>query len=392
MQPRLVRVGRLAKMAQRMLAPSHAALFELAEALLAQPSPYGHEAPLAEFVATRLRAAGCHEVLRVGDSLCVAPRPLRGEGARVALLGHLDTVPELSPNPVHRAGDRLYGTGASDMKGALALMIAACERAVREAPRHELVAVFYAREEGPFDASELPAILAAAGSSVRDASLAICLEPTDARIELGCMGAAQVAVAFTGRRAHSARPWQGRNAIHAAAPLLTRLAARVPRELQIGGLPWVEVVSATTIGYRGSINVVPDRCEIGLNVRFAPGRTRAELEGELRELIGEGASFAITAFWPAGRVVSGSPLVEELRLACGGAPLASKQAWTDVGRLGELGIAAINWGPGATSQAHQAMEWIDLRELARAADALGRWLFGDPASAGTVAGISGGTA
>ena len=67
--------------------------------------------------------------------------------------------------------------------------------------------------------------------------------------------------------------------------------------------------------------------------------------------------------------------MHELRAAAGDPPYAAKQAWTDVGRFTALGIDAINWGPGATSQAHQAGEWVDVREVLRAVDSLERWLW-----------------
>ncbi|MBI5851483.1 MAG: succinyl-diaminopimelate desuccinylase [Planctomycetes bacterium] len=350
-------------------------VFGLAEDLLRTASPYGAERTLAELLASRFDRNEVREVLRAGDSLCVVPRPLRAGVPRIVLAGHLDTVPELTPNPVRRDGERLFGTGASDMKGALAVIVDALERAVREAPRHDLVGVLYAREEGPFEASGLPEILAVAGERVLDASLAILMEPTDGRIELGCMGAAQARVVFEGKRAHAARPWQGVNALHAAGPLLARLKSRAPREVVIGGLPWREVVSATTVAFRGALNVVPDRCELGLNLRFAPGRTRDDVVRELEELVAGEAEVAIESLWPAGCVVTGHPLVAELRAACGGAAVSSKQAWTDVGRLSELGVPAVNWGPGAVSQAHQAGEWIELRAIAEASRALGSWLW-----------------
>ena len=347
----------------------------LSEELLAVPSAYGAEAELCERLALRLGARGMHEVLRADDSLCVVPAPLRDGVPRLVLCGHLDTVPELSPNPVRREGGRLYGLGASDMQAAVAAIVWALERAAGEVPALDVVGLLYAREEGPYASSAMPAILQVAGSRVAGADLVVCMEPTDGRIEVGCMGAAQVRVSFSGQRAHSARPWLGDNAIHKAGPLLTRLAALAPRVVEIGGLDWIEVVSATTASFRGALNVVPDRFELGLNLRFAPGRTREEVEGEIAALVGSEASFAIEAWWPAGSVIADHPLVDALRAACGGVEIASKQAWTDVGRLSELGIVAINWGPGATSQAHREGEWVEVAQVAACVTALGRWLW-----------------
>lgn len=342
-------------------------------------SPYGQERALCDRLEGRFARSGVHEILRADDSLCVLPRPLRPGHPRILLCGHLDTVPELSPNPPRRAGGRLFGLGSSDMKAAVALIAATVERAIERSPRFDVVAILYAREEGSFEDSAMPSILSCAGERASGSDLAVCMEPTDLRIELGCMGTAQVRLVFEGRRAHAARPWQGDNAIHKAGPLLCRLAERGRREVQVGGFTWYEVVSATTAAFRGAINVVPDRFELGLNLRFAPGRDRGEVEADLAALIAGEAQFAIESFWPSGSVVLGHPLVEQLRVAGGGLEVGPKQAWTDVGRFSQLGTPAINWGPGAKSQAHQEGEYVEERAIAAALTTLDRWLFAEEA-------------
>ncbi|MDA1195637.1 MAG: succinyl-diaminopimelate desuccinylase [Planctomycetota bacterium] len=357
-------------------------LESLALDLLRIPSVIGNEAALATHVARH--AAGYHQVIRAGDNLALLPRPLRADAPRLMLLGHLDTVPESGPNEPRLEGDRLYGLGASDMKGADALMLHLADRAVREPARYDLVVVLYAREEGPFDGSGMPEIVAAAPELFAGTTLAVAMEPTDNHLELGCLGTLHAWIRFRGQRAHSARPWQGENAIHRAAPLLTALAALPPRDCVYEGLLFREVCSATMIEYEGARNVIPGGCSVNVNFRFAPDRTRAEaiawLSAFVHDAVGATAidagdvTIEITDLCPAGRVVQANPILESLR-AVSPAEVRAKQAWTDVGRLSELGLDALNFGPGSGAQAHQVGEWCSRARLEEARILLEQWLF-----------------
>src|SRR5207302_7485270 len=288
---------------------------------------------------------------RVGNSVVLG----RATGAKpaVALFGHLDTVPlQEGDFPGYRAGGRVHGRGASDMKGALAVMIALWERLDRERLPVELVCVFYDREEGPYEQSGLGPLLGAR-PDLRRAALALCLEPTDLSLQVGCCGSMHATVTFHGRSAHSARPWQGENAIHKAGALLSHLAAQPPRDVRIGELLYREVMTVTRIeGFTGR-NVVPARCDLNLNFRFAPGRSVEAAEAEVQALARRfGAIATVTDRAPSGPVILDNALLQELR-ALTAAPLEAKQAWTDVAQLAQAGIPAANFGPGEQAQAHQ---------------------------------------
>jgi succinyl-diaminopimelate desuccinylase len=191
---------------------------------------------------------------------------------------------------------------------------------------------------------------------------------------LGCVGSIHATVTFEGRSAHSARPWQGENAVHRAGALLVELAARAPRDAVSGGLPFREVLSATRIEGGRARNVIPDRCTLNLNFRFAPDRSLEAAAAEVVELgRRHGARVELTDLSPACPAFADHPLVERLR-ARSGARVGPKQAWTDVARLAAVGIPAVNFGPGATAQAHQQGEWVELSALPRAYQALERFL------------------
>ena len=329
-------------------------------------SPLGEEAEIAAHVA---RETGGE---RIGNAVVCGG--FRGDRPGVLLAGHLDTVPlQEGDFPPRREGGRIYGRGASDMKGALAVMIELWKGLDRTALPLDLALLFYDREEGPIAGNGLlPAL--EKRPDLRKASLALCLEPTDLSLQLGCCGSLHATVAFQGKSAHSARPWQGDNAIHKAGALLAWLSAQAPREVRIGELVYREVISATRIeGFTGR-NVVPARCELNLNFRFAPGRSLAEAEAEVLALaLRFGATASVTDRAPSGPVILDNPLLQELR-ALTAAPVEAKQAWTDVAQLAALGIPAANFGPGEQVQAHQKGESCAEQPLQRAYAMLEKFL------------------
>jgi len=368
-------------------------LGERAEALCATLSPIGEEAALCGELEAWARAL-FPAVQRVKNSLVVwvddlegnPPLPHRGRGQGegavdaprplIALVGHVDTVPiheaDRGRRP-RREGAKLHGTGASDMKGGVAVMMELAERLPRGERFCDLVLVLYAREEGPFVENELGDVLREVPALSR-AALAICPEPTDNLVQLGCLGSIHATLTFAGRAAHSARPWQGENAIHKAGALLAELYGRPPRDARSGGHVFREVLSATRIDGGRARNVVPERCALNLNFRFAPDKTLEAASDELRALARRhGAQLELVDLSPACPAYGEHPLVQRL-LARTGARAEPKQAWTDVARLAAQGIPAVNFGPGATSQAHQQGEWIDLAELARGYELFERFL------------------
>lgn len=358
----------------------------LALELLEIPSVIKEEHAIADFCEAWLRARKVYGVVRAGENLAVQPRPFREGVPRVLLLGHLDTVPKSDENTPRLEGDRIYGLGSSDMKCADAVIMRICERAVQEEARYDLAAVLYAREEGPYQESGMPEILSAAPGCFSEIELAIAMEPTDNRFELGCLGTMHARVCFRGQRAHSARPWHGKNAIHMAAPLLQALAELAPRDCEFHGLRFREVCSATMIEYEGARNVVPGACTVNLNFRFAPDRSTddavAWLQDFVRGAVGdavfeEALDFEVVDLCPSGRVCGDNPLLRELRALTPETETVAKQAWTDVGRLSHLGVDAINFGPGHTSQAHQVGEFASRELLAESQALLMQWLFGD---------------
>ena len=351
-------------------------LGERAEALCAIVSPTGQEAEICGELEVWARAL-FPAVERVKNSLVVW---VDGERAKdrqlIALVGHTDTVPiheaDRGRQP-RREGGKLHGPGSSDMKSGVAVMLELAERLPRAERFCDLVLVLSAREEGPFVENELADVLREV-PALAGAALAICPEPTDNQLQLGCLGSIHATFTFAGRAAHSARPWQGENAIHLAGALVAELYGRPPRDARSGGHVFREVLSATKIEGGRARNVIPERCSLNLNFRFAPDKTLEAASDELRALAKKhGAEIEFVDLSPACPAYAEHPLVHRL-LARTGAKAEPKQAWTDVARLAAQGIPAVNFGPGATSQAHQQGEWVELAALVRGYEALERFL------------------
>jgi succinyl-diaminopimelate desuccinylase len=310
-------------------------------------------------------------VRRIGDSLVVTVRQ-GTRGPRILLAGHLDVVRTEHDGPPRIEGDKLYGPGASDMKSGLAAMIELVENGVAAKTEADLTMVFYAREEGPFADNELGVVLHDA-PELAEVDLAVCLEPSDNKLQLGATGSLHAEVTFVGRTAHSARPWQGENAIHQAGAFLTDLSVLKPREVILDGQPYRTVTSATLAqGGRGR-NIVPDRFQLNVNHRFSPDTSIEQAERDVTALVAGRAEIRFIDRSPAAPPFANHPLVRALE-ASGVVAVEPKQAWTDVARFAALGVAAVNFGPGEQAQAHQRNEWTSLAKLEAGMGILTRWL------------------
>src|SRR4051795_1838027 len=274
---------------------------ELAERLAARtlelidiPSESRDEAPLAEHVLGLMPGAR-----DLGDTALLAG----AEGARVLLGGHLDTVPAQGNRPGRRDEERVHGLGASDMKGAVAVMI----ELVRDgAP---FGALFFGREELPVTDSALTPLLERHPLAPE---LVVMMEPTDNALHAGCLGNINATWTFHGRAGHSARPWLADNAIHRAAAGVAALAAREPEPHEFDGLRFVEVASVTRIAGGIAANVIPDRAEAHVNFRYAPGRSPEEAEARLAELCGGVGELVVTSNSPSAPVALDNPHVARL--------------------------------------------------------------------------------
>ena len=345
-------------------------LADLLETLVTIPSVTGEERAISEWVTARLDEHGSGEVLRSGLSV-VWRGPRRGRPL-IVLAGHLDTVLVQPGARTRIEGGRLHGLGSSDMKSGDAVMLSLAQTLEPDALRFDLAMVFYDAEEGPAAGNGLGRVLTEM-PWLGEARLAVLLEPTDLKVEMGCSGVMNAEVRVTGKSAHSARPWLGVNAIERAAPWLAQITRHPVRPVIVHGIEYRETLQVTTLTAGRARNVVPDELVANLNYRFPPGRSLEEAERTLRALVPPDFECRVVDRAPAGEVCADRPLVREFverfRLE-----VAGKQGWTDVARFTAAGIPAFNFGPGVPEQAHQADEFCPLANLLPAYEHLARFL------------------
>jgi succinyl-diaminopimelate desuccinylase len=346
-------------------------LVDLLRAITDVESVSGAEKALADLVEESLRALPHLDVVRDGDALVA--RTHLGRAERVVIAGHLDTVPVAGNLPSSRrvvgGEDRVYGRGTCDMKGGVAVQLAVA--ATVPEPVRDITWIFYDHEEVDAERNGLNR-LSRTHPELLAADLAVLMEPTAAAIEGGCQGTLRVAVRTSGLAAHSARSWLGSNAIHHAGEVLRRLESYTPAQVLVDGLLYREGMNAVAITGGIAGNVVPDRCEVVVNYRFAPDKDESAALGEVRRLF-ESYEIELLDIALGARPGLDRPAALAFAAAIGG-EARPKYGWTDVARFSALGIPAVNFGPANPNQAHADDEYCRVEDLYACRDALVRWL------------------
>ncbi|MDR1711391.1 MAG: succinyl-diaminopimelate desuccinylase [Propionibacteriaceae bacterium] len=312
----------------------------------------GNERAIADAVQAALTPFPHLSVSRDAD--LVIARTDTGRPERVVVAGHLDTVPVAGNLPSRRDGDRIYGRGACDMKGGVAVMLAAAARLA--APNRDITWIFYDHEEVD---SALNGLGRLDGELAGD--LAILMEPTSAQIEGGCQGTARFEIETKGVKAHSGRAWLGHNAIHDACDVLARLYRYKPREVDVDGLRYKEGLNATGISGGIAANVIPDKCVVSINYRFAPDRDEASVKSFIAETF-LGYTPVWTDFALGARPGLDRQIARDFVAAVGG-QVSPKYGWTDVARFSARGVPAVNYGPGDPGKAHADDEFCPVADL-----------------------------
>jgi succinyl-diaminopimelate desuccinylase len=348
-------------------------LVGLTAALVAVPSVHPAEGDLAGALEARLRArAPALAVERVGNT--VVARTALGRGRRVVLGGHLDTVPAADNSEPTIDADGVAGLGAADMKGSVAVLLGLAERAHHAA--HDVTFLLYDGEEVDESRNGLRRLFAEHADLVA-CDLAVLLEPTGVWVEAGCQGTLHVRATVRGARAHTARPWTGRNAVHAAVPILDRLVAYEAETVDVDGLAYREALQVVEVTAGIRPNVVPDECRIVVNRRFSPARTSQEAVAETVALLDGADEVEVLNESPAAAPNLGDPLVADFVESLGrtvGARVRPKLGWTDVARFAAHGIPALNFGAGDPELAHTPGERVERAELEAVRDGLAAFL------------------
>lgn len=314
----------------------------------------------------------------------------------VMLSGHTDVVPvagqewRSDPFRLDERDGRLYGRGAADMKGFIALALALVPEAVRgrlKAPLH--LALTHDEETGCFGA---PALIKSLPQDLGRPRLAIVGEPTSLEIANRQKGCAFFRTRVTGRDGHSSAPGRGVNAIAAAAEIIGeigRLAAAAARRARPdnGFDPPHTTLSVGTIRGGAAVNIIARDCEFEWDLRSLPEEDAAALKAAVDRFIaaellprmravfpGAAVETETIVFVPPLMAAAGSPAEALARRLTGANTTTTVSFASEAGLYQQAGIPAVVCGPGSIAVAHQPDEFIARAELAAGQQFLDRLL------------------
>lgn len=360
----------------------------LTAALVDIPSRSHEEQRIADALESALTALALPGVTVDRHGNTVVARTHRGLPTRVVLAGHIDTVPPAGNLPSRRGPDAsgadcIHGLGSVDMKSGDAVYIHAfVTLATSDELVHDLTLVLYDGEEVASRYNGLR-MVAEEHPDWLTGDVALLGEPSGAVIEAGCQGTLRIRVTAHGTRAHSARSWLGDNAAHRLSPVIARVAAYTPRDVDIDGCVYREGLNVVHLESGVATNTVPDEAWMFVNFRFAPDRSAEEALAHTLDVLGvgtpdapaEGFSLEIDDLSPAALPGLHRPAAAALVAATGG-NVRAKYGWTDVARFAALGIPAVNFGPGDPGLCHTPQENCPVEMISTVSDQLLRYLTG----------------
>jgi succinyl-diaminopimelate desuccinylase len=344
---------------------------ELTSAICDIESVSGNETALADAIEHSLAKYSHLSVLRDGDA--IVARTNFGHATRVVIAGHIDTVPVANNLPVKllpmEREQVLWGRGTVDMKAGVAVQLKLA--ATLASANTDITWIFYDHEEVEATKNGLGRI-SRNHPDLLAASFAVLCEPSNGVVEGGCNGTIRVEVRARGIKAHSARAWMGKNAVHAAAEILNRLNSYEPQSVEVDGLVYRESLNAVLISGGIATNVIPDEAVVTVNYRFAPSKTGQEAAAHLCELF-DGFEIKMTDLSEGARPGLDRAEAQAFVAAVGSEP-KPKYGWTDVARFSALGIPAVNFGPGDPNKAHADDENVPVGQIYACESALRKWL------------------
>ena len=369
-------------MTQNLLNP-HADVVTLTGQLVDIPSVSGNEKQIADLVEASLRGCSWLTVERLNNN--VIARTNLGRNTRVIVAGHLDTVPvadndkcvklsagaQLPVTGTTLSEDALFGLGTCDMKGGVAVALRAAVSV--EQPVFDVTYIFYECEEIESARNGLTKI-AKEKPEWLTADLAVLLEPSNANIEAGCQGTLRAQIRTSGTRAHSARSWMGKNAIHGLAGALELLSNYEAVTVDIDGLEYREGLNAVGISGGVAGNVIPDEATLEVNYRYAPNKSAVQAEQFVKTFF---ADYEVAIIDNAAGALPGLDrlALQDLISRVNG-KVAPKFGWTDVARFSALGVPAVNMGPGDPAVAHARHEHVLVSQLVSCEKLVIGWLRG----------------
>lgn len=307
-----------------------------------------------------------------------------GSGEGLMLNGHMDTVPigdsklwKYSPYG-HIANGRLYGRGASDMKGGLAAILASLNNVDLRHPERSLLLTFVADEEVGSDGSMW--LLDNRKELFEGVRYGIISEATDLDIQVSQKGILSFYLNIRGKGAHASAPWLGKNAILDAVKAIKALEIIESKKRISDPLLGRCTINIGRITGGTATNVVPDSCRVGVDVRLPPGENNGEFVGAVRKALGKlgiDHSIEITVDRDPYRVNGRSPLIGFMK-SVAKSNLIGGRGYTESKLYNErINMDCVVVGPGVKDAIHKPDEFVPLSNLARSerifSNVMDRW-------------------
>lgn len=365
--------------------------------------PEFFETRLTEYLVQFFETLGVpHEVIEVvpGRSNVIAKFDPPGATTTLLLDAHQDTVPvdgmTIPPFEPSISDGRVYGRGASDVKGGLASMLWAFARLVREQPAGAASVIMSCtcdEEQTTLGITDLCTYWETPGRSklvTQRPDGAVIAEPTLLDVVVAHRGATRFRILTHGRACHSSDPTQGINAIYRMAKVLNALeeyADVLPGQRDPHPLCGPSTISVGRIYGGASVNVVPDECAIEIDRRIIPGEDPEEALARIREFLASRLDFEITYEkpWLNGPTLSdddngwvAAPLLDVIAQVDGPHEAVGVPYGTHASRTCRGGVPSVVFGPGSIAQAHTKDEWIEIEQLEKAADVYYRFCSNPP--------------
>ncbi|MFZ9702430.1 MAG: succinyl-diaminopimelate desuccinylase [Candidatus Nanopelagicales bacterium] len=325
------------------------------------------EKSIADSIAEALKKYSHLKITRVNNSIVAQTN--FGNKQRVVIAGHIDTVPANNNFPGKINDSEVIGLGSVDMKSGIAVALKLASEITSS--NYDVTYLFYESEEieTKFNGLEL---ITKQQKDLLDCDFAILMEPTNGILEVGCQGSLRFEVSTSGKRSHSARWWNGENAIHKTNKILEILNNYKSREPEIDGHKFREGLQAVKVNGGIAGNVVPDSVTISINHRFAPDTSIDQATQNMKTLFKD-FNFQLVDAANAAPTGLSNLLIKEF-VSNIGKNIAPKFGWTDVARFANAGIPAINFGPGDPNLAHHPEEKVLISQINDVYESLKNWL------------------
>lgn len=340
---------------------------ELVKTILNIESPTGGEELIHNFTKDFLCEHYPDAIIYEFENSLICTTNAQSDKPHLALVGHTDVVP--SHFEARIEDGKLYGSGASDMKGAVGLYLQLVKDLGADIHKNYKVSVvLYAKEEQtPMDENGLFGLIKEFPDFFKTVDLAIAGEPTDDEVHVGCVGSLHARFKVKGVACHSARPWNGENAIYNAVPFLTKAASFEPIKHTVFGVDFFDVMQVTELHAQAGRTSLPGWIEGNVNFRYAPVHTDESAQKFFEETLASWglskSDYELLDTAPAGAVIESDVFKTVVEIL--DRPVKAKQAWTDVAQFSKAGIPALNFGPGLTDQAHKENEFVPVENLER---------------------------